>query len=296
MSQPIAKQARAGSGPWSLLLLILLLVDVAAADRAPVYRIERADELAGYLVGTMHSEDPRVTALMTQLTPLIAQVDLVAVEMVPDVVTMLAVGAASVLPAGQDLRALLGMERFGRMAAVAKDRGIPLAALERLKPWAAAVMLGMPDYDTGRFLDMDIYLQALDDGREVIGLETAAEQLAVFEQMPAALQLQLLDEMVKNADQLPTQLEELTGAYLSGDLQRLDTLARSQYHDMSPQIRTWFDESLLRRRNLRMIERASALLSERAALLAVGAMHLGGEDGLIEGLRRRGFHVTAGAD
>lgn len=291
MSLTIAKRTGSCAGPW--LVLTLLLAGAAAADRAPVYRIERVDRLAGYLVGTMHSEDPRVTALMTQLTPLIAQVELVAVEMVPDAVTMLAVGAASLLPAGRDLRALLGMKRFGRLAAVAKDRGIPPAALERLKPWAAAVILGMPDYDTGRFLDMDIYLQALGDGREVTGLETAAEQLAVFEQMSAPMQLQLLDEMVKNADQLPTQLEELTGAYLSGDLRRLDALARSQYRDMSPEIRNWFDESLLRRRNLRMVERASALLSERTVLLAVGAMHLGGEDGLIEGLRRRGFRVTA---
>ena len=142
---------RPTTGVWRRLVLGLLLlsgaIEQVAAGQGLVFRIEHDGHPDSYLVGTMHSEDPRVTALMTQLTPLIAQVDLVAVEMVPDVVTMLAVGAASLLPAGQDLRALLGMERFARLAVVAKDRGIPLAALERLKELMDAGITEIPVLD-----------------------------------------------------------------------------------------------------------------------------------------------------
>jgi uncharacterized protein YbaP (TraB family) len=152
-------------------------------------------------------------------------------------------------------------------------------------------MLGMPLPQNGRFLDMEIYLRALQLQRRVVGLETAAEQLAVFDRMTPELQLILLDEMVKNAAQMPTQLEELTLAYLKGDLKELDNVARGQYSEMPPAIMHWFDDSLLDRRNARMLLRLSPLLEQGGLLVAVGAMHLAGETGLVAGLRRMGYRV-----
>jgi hypothetical protein len=275
-----------------MLLLALLLNAGVMAGQAPVFRVQQGEGPVSFLVGTMHSEDPRVTALMAQITPLIAQVEVVAVELVPDGVTMLAVGAASLLPVGQDLETLIGDARFRRLVAAATGRGIPREVLRRLKPWAAAVMLGMPASESGRVLDLQIYLQALETGRELVGLETAAEQLAVFEEMSAETQLMLLDEMVKNAEALPKYLEELTVVYLSGDLEQLDEQAWAQYRDMPTPIRDWFEHSLIASRNRRMAERAAELVEQRPVLLAVGAMHLIGETGLVEALRRRGFSVT----
>lgn len=288
MSGTIAK-----FGCGALMLLALSLNAAIAAAQAPVYRVQPDGGPVSFLVGTMHSEDPRVTALMAEISPLIAQTEVVAVELVPDAVTMLAVGAASLLPDGQELEVLIGEARFRRLAAAAAGLGIPHEVLRRLKPWAAAVMLGMPAAESGRFLDMQIYLRALETGREVVGLETAAEQLAVFEEMSAEVQLMLLDEMVKNADELPKHLDELTRVYLTGDLVRLERVARAQYREMPAAIREWFDHSLLVQRNERMAERAVVLVEQRAAVLAVGALHLGGETGLVEALRRRGFSVTA---
>lgn len=288
MSSTIAKACRMAP----MLLLALVLNTGAEGGQAPVFRVQQGEGPVSFLVGTMHSEDPRVTALMAQITPLVAQVEVVAVELVPDGVTMLAVAAASLLPDGQDLEMVIGDARFRRLVAAAAGRGIPGEVLRRLKPWAAAVMLGMPASESGRGLDLLIYLQALETGRELVGLETAAEQLAVFDGMSVETQLLLLDEVVKNVEALPKYLEELTAAYLSGDLARLDEQARTQYRDMPAPIRDWFEHSLIASRNRRMAERAAVLVEQRAVLLAVGAMHLSGETGLVEALRRRGFSVT----
>jgi hypothetical protein len=126
----------------------------------------------------------------------------------------------------------------------------------------------------------------------VIGLETAVEQVAVFERMDADLQLLLLDAMIKNAAEWPLQLEELTSAYLSGDSQRIMRVARSQYDGVPSPIRDWFDTELLDRRNARMLRRLEAELGRKRLMIAVGAMHLGGDSGLIEGLERRGYSLT----
>ncbi|MDJ0738768.1 MAG: TraB/GumN family protein [Gammaproteobacteria bacterium] len=273
------------------LWLAWLLAAPSFAAQGLVYAITRDGMPRSYLVGTMHTEDPRVIGLLVEFGPLIEAVDTVALEMQPDGVTMLAVGAASMLPVDRRLRDIIGCRRFAALRDAADSLGLAIELLDRLQPWAAAVTLGMPAPDSGRFLDMEIYLHALEHGRRTVGLETAAEQLAVFQRMPMPLQIALLDEMIKNADQLPTQFESLTQAFLSGDLDKIDEVARAQYADMPPDMVDWFNSALLDERNARMLERIRPLLAEGASLVAVGALHLGGDSGLVNGLRGLGFDV-----
>ena len=271
------------------LFLLCWIAEQAAAAQGLVFRVTRDGYADSFLVGTMHSEDPRVTGLMDQFVPLIEQVDTVVIELLPDAVTMLAVGAASFLPGDRRLSGIIGADRFAALTAAAARLDIPVEMLDRLRPWAAAVTLGMPAGDTGRVLDAEIYLQALQRKRRTLGLESAAEQLAVFQCMPEQMQIDMLDEMIKNADQLPTQLEDLTSAFLSGDLALLDRFAREQYADKPPDILYWLESELLEERNVRMLTRLEPLLREGPVLVAVGALHLSGASGLVQGLRERGF-------
>ena len=273
------------------LLIALLSASCGLAAQGFIYRLTREGTPNSYLVGTMHSSDARVMALLDDIAPLMETVDVVAIEMLPDAVTLLAVGAATLLPVDQSLHGLIGADRFAALSTAADRHGVPVGLLNRLKPWAAAVTLGMPAPDGGRFLDNEIYLHALDKKRHAVGLETAAEQLEAFDGMAPDLQLALLDEVVKNISDLPTQLELLTGAYLEGDLERLDALARAQYHDMSPAIARWFDEVLLEQRNARMLARMADLMEAQSVLVAVGALHLGGDGGLLAGIARLGYRA-----
>jgi hypothetical protein len=52
-------------------------------------------------------------------------------------------------------------------------------------------------------------------------------------------------------------------------------------------------DRLLRQRNLLMLERMQLRLKEGNAFIAVGAMHLPGEEGLLQLLRRAGYRVTS---
>ncbi len=278
-------------GLFAPMLAALVLSFPAIAGQGLIFSVQRDGGPRSYLVGTMHSEDERVTGLIRYFTPLIEEVEVLAIEMVPDAVTLLAVGAATLLPPDQSLRGLVGDDQFRALSEAASDRGLSPDVLNRLKPWAAAVTLGMPASRTGRFLDMEIYLQALQLQRRIVGLETAAEQLAVFDGMAPEVQLILLAEMIKNAPQMPKQLEELTAVYLEGDLELIDRFARAQYAGMPDSIMRWFDNRLLDQRNERMLNRLPQLLDGASVLVAVGAMHLAGDTGLVAGLRRLGYQV-----
>jgi uncharacterized protein YbaP (TraB family) len=274
-----------------VIFATLLLATTAIAGRAPVFEVSRGGDLAGYLVGTMHSDDPRVLRTMGTIEPLLDRVEMVAIELVPDGVAMVAVGAATLLPADQELAALVGQARFAALSTAAAARGLEPAMLNRLKPWAAAVLLGTPSINAGEVLDMAIYLAAGRRGLAVVGLETAADQIAVFDAMAPATQMALLDAFIKNHEHLPMHLEELTHAYLSGDLRRVMDAARSQYDAVPPSVQGWFEAELLERRNDRMLRKVDEILQNRRVLVAVGAMHLGGRTGLIDGLLRRGYRI-----
>lgn len=268
-----------------------MLIGSVAAEQLLAYRVVRDGQPDCYLVGTMHSEDPRVMALIEPLTPLIERVDVVAIELIPDAVALLAVGAASVLPVDQSLRELVGEVRFAALSDAARERGLPTELIDRLQPWAAAVSLSVPRAQSGRFLDSEIYLRALERGKQTLGLESVGEQLGVFADMPFELQLTLLDDAIKNAGRVPKQLEVLTRSYLQADLDAMERVTQEQYEQMSPQVTRWFKEILLENRNRRMLDRLKQPLRKQATLVAVGALHLGGRHGLVSGLRDLGYKV-----
>jgi uncharacterized protein YbaP (TraB family) len=282
-----------------LLLAIVCVAWLPAesfAARAMIYQVTLAGYPDSFVVGTMHSEDPRVKATLVEIRPLLDRVDRVVLELVPDGVAMLAAGAATLLPEGRRLRQQVDPTLFDAVAGAAAQRGIAVDIIDRMQPWAVALLLGLPEADTGRFLDQEIYLAALAAGRPVTGLESVGEQLMVFRSMPSQLQLQLLDETVKNVHRLPTQLEQLTQLYLSGDARSLERITHEHFDSMPRPLASWFEERLLHKRNRRMLGRLQPLLADEAVMVAVGAMHLGGDSGLLAGLRRLGFEVSRWTD
>ena len=282
--------------PFRLVVLLaglacLLWVEAASA-RSMVYCVSHPDQRDSFVVGTMHSDDPRVMRVLDDITPLLDRVDTVVLELVPEGVAMLAAGAAMLLPRGDSLQGLLGDEQYGLVVRAARERGLAVATIDRMRPWAVAVMLGMPGSASGRFLDTEIYLAAVARGRHVVGLESVREQIEVFQAMPLALQLEMLDETIKNATELPKQLEKLTRTYLAGDADRLERLGREQLGAGAPGASNWLEQKVLLERNRRMHDRLQPMLLSGGVLVAVGAMHLGGQDGLLAGLGALGYTIT----
>lgn len=278
---------------WLGLTVALALQAGAVLAAGPVFEASRPGSAPVFLVGTMHSDDPRVMAMLPRVVELIGEVDTVALEMVHDPAGMARAAMATLLPGGPDLFERAGPSRREALERAAARRSIPAAALGRLKPWAAALVLGLPQLSGEQFLDTAIQQQAQRLGRRVVGLETAAEQLAVFDAMDEPLQLALLDAAVKNADDLTQQLEELTAIYLAGDLDRLQQVAQGHYGGIDPAVEHWFRAELIERRNRRMAERMRELAEHGPLLVAVGALHLPGDSGLVAELERQGFRVEA---
>lgn len=125
-------------------------------------------------------------------------------------------------------------------------------------------------------------------------LETADDQIAALEGMSATEQVALLRLAVESQPELPALIRRLIEAYLQRDLAlmwRINEASIMDRPDLKP-LSELFAQRLLYDRNRRMVEHMQPQLTQGNAFIAVGALHLYGEKGILGLLERDGWRVT----
>jgi uncharacterized protein YbaP (TraB family) len=145
---------------------------------------------------------------------------------------------------------------------------------------------------TGQFLDKQLYDRALADGKQFQPLEKPDEQLSVFTSLTLDEQKSLLRHVLDEYRTYPRMYEQLTEAYLARDLDTLADISFGNPISDDPALQEKFMQQMLTRRNHRMVERMEPHFKRGKVFVAVGALHLVGDEGLIALLRKRGYSVT----
>jgi len=198
------------------------------------------------------------------------------------------------LEEGQTLRDVMGRNNYRR----ASDKiaglglGMDLEMLNTLKPWFVAITvmnLQMMRVGFQPQYGLEQYLSGLarQDGKSIDGLETMEYQLGLFDGLSEETQSRLLLQTLDEAADMEQQLDVMTGAWRSGDLDVMAAeLARSfdEYPDVY--------ESLVVNRNREWTRKLIKLAdSGPDTLVVVGALHLVGDDSVVEMLRSAGRRV-----
>ena len=287
-------QKKLFSALWPLLLLLFLAAGAtrAESENALLWRLETPQGAVSYLFGTIHSEDPRVLELPDPVKRAFGTAQTLVLEMDLGRDEAAEMGRAMLLPAGQDLQSLIGADLYQQSVSAMAERGYAEAVVSRLQPWAVVLTLSMPPAETGLFLDYVLYLQALEQGMTVFGLEQMHEQLGVFTSLSLDEQLSLLRDTLSEHDEFPRIFEKLLQAYLQRDLQSLAELGEESMQGSDKGLQQRFMGALLDERNQLMVRRLLPLLEKGEVFAAVGALHLPGEQGLLAMLRRQGLRIT----
>ncbi|WP_244492655.1 TraB/GumN family protein [Aureimonas sp. AU22] len=274
-----------------------------------LFRVEREGLAPSFLFGTMHLSDPRILALPPAAEAAFAASQGVVIE-TTDILdpqrmgaTLLSRADLTTLPPGRTLAEVLGAEDMARVSSVLEARGTPSAAIARLQPWFVAAGLMMPDCETSRaaggavVLDVAIARRARAEGRELDGLESAGEQLEALASMPLDLQADNLVASIAIADQLPDIFETMIDLYLEGRIALIGpaterALPSGTDEASSLAVTQAFEDRVVHRRNALMAERLQPLLAKGGRFVAVGALHLPGDTGLVAALARDGWTVT----
>lgn len=285
---------------------------VAEADAVPngkglFWKVEKSGSQPSWLLGTMHVTDPRVLVLSPAAREAAASASTVVIESdeILDekkaTAAIMAKPELSMFTDGRSITDFLSDEEVAQLEAGLREHNIPLAAVSRMKPWIIASFVALPACELARkatgasFLDKKIAEDAVAAGKDVRGLETLIEQLTAMSELPVELHLAALIETLALGDQMEDVIETMTQLYLSGDVGMTMPLLKAvtpSGGEGDESAYAAFEKRIVTDRNKVMAERAVPFLEQGNAFVAVGALHLPGEEGLVELLRREGFTVS----
>ncbi len=257
-----------------------------------LWRVDSGESAASHVFGTIHSEDPRVVDLPGPVKEAFRSADTYAMEMIPDFQAITELTRAMHFQDQGNLREVLGEDLFRRVTDALSKRGVGEGLALKMKPWAVAVTLSFPQPETGMFLDIMLFNRALAAGKRAVGLEEATEQLAFFTGLSMEDQIELLEATLKHQPEIDESMEELVQAWLSRDPGALSDLSDTYLEDLPGGLADRFRKQVIDRRNHRMYEAAQPLVAEGNAFIAVGALHLYGDEGLLEFFRQEGREVS----
>jgi uncharacterized protein YbaP (TraB family) len=257
-----------------------------------LWKIESPGTATSHLFGTIHSDDARVNVLPEAVARALDNSERFVMEAMLDGDSLVQMAQTMFFTDERTLEQVIGRKLYTESVKALNARGIPTLGVEKQKPWAVMMALSMPPPKTGEFLDLVLQARATRQSMPVSGLETIAEQLAVFDGLPLPQQIALLEDTVRMQADLDREFEALHKAYLARDLAAI--VAISEKHESGDErLYNEVMDRLLDQRNRRMADRMTPLLKQGGAFIAVGAAHLPGEAGLLYRLEKAGYRVTA---
>ncbi len=271
-----------------------------------LWKIEKAGLQPSYLFGTMHSTDPRLDRQVRRIQPLIARSRSVAVE-ISELVTpglkdkaAQEIAMAGVARSGNALEGLSPRSNRTLVEVALQSRGISAERAERLESWFLIVVLSSPQCERERralgliSVDEKIGVAGARTGKSPVGLEKLEDQIAVLRKIGGFNPSMALIETARSAKQIADMRETMTQAYLGDRLGELTALSRLSeiLRGQGVNETSGFTRSLLDDRNLVMRDQSKPLIDRGGAFIAVGALHLPGEVGLVNLYRQAGYRVT----
>ncbi|MCG7508644.1 TraB/GumN family protein [Mesorhizobium retamae] len=272
-----------------------------------LWKLEKSGENPSWLFGTMHMTDPRVVSLPEAAQKAFDGAETVIIETtdVLDQGKMMAALAKEpelmMFTDGRTLNSFLSPDDVKALDKGLDARGIPAASVAKMKPWMLSAMVSLPACEMARksegkpVLDVNLAEQAKAAGKDLKGLETAADQLRAMASLPMEQHIKGLIETLKLGDKINDVSETMIVLYQRGDIGMIWPLFRAALPDAAGDEQGYaaFEEAMITKRNKVMAERALPILARGNAFVAVGALHLPGAEGLVEDFRKAGYTVTA---
>lgn len=288
----------------SLLFIVFLGIfgaDNVLAQKSPVensvfWEVHGKDlKHPSYLFGTFHLMGSRYVDSLTHVINKFKTSKTVVGELLLDSTMTMKMMAAARLD-GTTLDKLLNTEQYQQTAQWLKElSGYDLQMFNSMNPMTIQIflmtMLQQKYYPMNMAQDtpMDMYFQneAKSVGKKLIGLETFEVQVnALFAQFTPQRQAEMLVDFVKDKEKARSELVTMNQYYRLGDLSKLQSLLSDQSYSES-EAKVMLDD-----RNKKWMDQLPGLMKEQQTFVAVGALHLAGENGLVSLLRNAGYTVT----
>lgn len=256
-----------------------------------------------YLYGTIHLIPKENFSIPAVVQNALGDAKRVAFEIdmkeMTNIRTQMGLITKSFMAGGKTLKDLLSAEDYALVKAKMEEKGLPGGMFERIKPMFLSTMFSSED-DKGTSaassggmtsVEMELYGISKRKKLESTGLETAAYQMSIFDSIPYEAQAKMLVDGLRNVDQHADgegELDTMLKLYHDQDITAMQSMISDVQYGMGN-----YEDILLNQRNRNWIPVMSRLMREKPTIFAVGAGHLGGENGVVALLRKQGYRVES---
>jgi uncharacterized protein len=248
-----------------------------------------------YLFGTIHMLCAADAILSENLNKAISSSDELYLELDLDNLSEMFDGFSNMqMKSDTTLADLLSIEDYEKVKTYfeANSSLIPFSMLESFKPFITASTMTQQETLCEEIVSMEqmIMAKAEENGKKISGMETVKDQLEVFDKIPyrlqAALLVQYIDSLLLGKSSMQEYMD-LMEAYKNQDLDKFEAITKKVEFGMND-----FTDLILFNRNRKWVEKLKTLLPLKSMVIAVGAGHLPGENGLINLLKKSGYVLT----
>jgi uncharacterized protein YbaP (TraB family) len=281
----------------SVLGLGLAIQSLSAAENLPIWELQNTDNQI-HLMGSIHvlrAEDyplpDGIFAAYEQADELFMEIDMDDIDAAALQATMMEM---SISPDGRQLKDILGEQDYNKAVKLADDLDLPmgltLEMLNSFEPWFVAITISQLrvealGYDPTWGIETQLQKRAAQDGKTITGLETIEEQFGYLDRMDEDAQELFLMQALDNETDERVEIEAMIAAWRSGSFEQLADQTADEFLEVPG-----LYDALLVQRNRSWIDTITRLASsDKNYLIVVGALHLTGEDSVIDMLEDAGF-------
>lgn len=252
-----------------------------------------------HILGTVHLLRPdldwrsdEINAALREADTVVFEADVTSAEAASEMMRFISTNG--MLSDGRQLTSLLNAYEKAELQDALDHVGLPLGAIQPMRPWWAAVNLSVlqirkEGFDPGSGVESVLNQEATQQEKSFDYLETIDQQLGRFANLPEDVQVDFLISSAESIEEGGEVLDALVAEWADGDVNGIALLMANP--DMMGSEDVY--DALLRERNADWVGKIIAMLDEPGTrLIAVGAGHLAGDDSVIHLLEQEGYEVT----
>ncbi len=275
------------------------------------WKIEKPGVGTSWLVGTYHDTEIAKRGISGDMLEALGAAERIVVEVTDEEQAKIAIRMATDLTFAFDMAAKPLDERIDpsllpQFEEILATRGLNVAAVRFMRPWLLMSLLGVPACQQqamaagAEVMDAVLIGHAKGDGLPVLGLETHEEALSAFDRISADDMIALIEDALRTYSVVEEEdlRRSAVNLYLAGKTYAIwemgVMLSERSGGDVALRKRAtgilW--EDVMIARNKRWAPKLLAEVAKGGTFVAVGALHLPTDEGVIQILRDAGYTVT----
>ena len=277
---------------WITILAVLISIHSNAQEQSLCYEIsnKKLGIKRSYLFGTMHAMEENSFFFPKKITKLLEKSDALCLEIKN--ISQVRISPNMLVDTTLHLKAYCDSAEWSSLTIWAEEKLLMKptqfkANFEHAKPFMLFQFILAMNLPTNiKSHEQELEKIAVANKIQLLGLESADEQLNIFNQIPFDDQMDMVFSELNNGQKSIQDFNDLQKAYKKQALNVLCDFASNE--KLAGNTALFLDD-----RNKKWIPKMIDMMREESVFFAVGTGHLCGEYGLIALLKKEGFNLKA---